>query len=182
METLALRPGEGIFGLGEQFLRLNKVGQTVDLNMVEATGTTTPRAYKNIPFFVSTAGYGLFLNHSSRITLWVGSMGAVDVQVAAEDDLDYFIFLGDIKPVLGRYTDLTGTRHRTDPIWPMAWLRYRQHCRRGGWLAPLRELGRFSRGAGIRRSGVRSRPRQHLRSRGAGWPRAFRPGAGMVMP
>lgn len=117
VETFALRPGEGIYGFGEQFLRLNKAGQTVDLNMVEATGTTTPRAYKNIPFFVSTAGYGVFLNHSSRITAWVGSMAAADLQIGLEDDfLDYYLFLGDIPTVLRRYTDLTG-KAAVPPRW-----------------------------------------------------------------
>ena len=77
--------------------------------MVDALGVTTPRAYKNIPFFVSTHGYGVFFNHSSLMTYWVGSMSAVDIQVAAEDDfLDYYLFTGDIKQVLASYTDLTG--------------------------------------------------------------------------
>ncbi|HVM07251.1 MAG TPA: TIM-barrel domain-containing protein [Acidimicrobiales bacterium] len=117
VETFALRPGEGIFGFGEQFTRLNKVGQTIDLNMVEATGTSTPRAYKNIPFFVSTGGYGVFLNHSSRITAWVGSLQAADVQLAIEDPfLDYYVFTGDIRTVLGRYTDLTG-KAAVPPKW-----------------------------------------------------------------
>jgi alpha-D-xyloside xylohydrolase len=117
VETFALRSGEGIFGFGEQFTRLNKVGQTVDLNMVEATGTSTPRAYKNIPFFVSTHGYGVFLNHSARITAWVGSLQAADLQLAIEDDfLDYYLFTGDIRTVLSRYTDLTG-KAAVPPAW-----------------------------------------------------------------
>jgi alpha-D-xyloside xylohydrolase len=116
-ECFALRPQEAIFGLGERFLRLNKVGQTADLDMVDALGVTTPRAYKNIPFFVSTAGYGVFFNHSSRMTVWVGSMSAADVQVAAEDDfLDYVVFLGDIKTVLAQYVALTG-RGSVPPDW-----------------------------------------------------------------
>jgi alpha-glucosidase (family GH31 glycosyl hydrolase) len=67
-ETYALRPGEAVFGFGEQFGRLEKSGQTIDLNMVEATGTTTPRAYKNIPFFWTTYGYGVLWNTTARAT------------------------------------------------------------------------------------------------------------------
>ncbi len=108
-ESFDLMPDEAIYGLGEKFIKLNKVGQTIDLNMVDALGVTTGRSYKNIPFFVSTRGYGTFFNHSSLMTCWIGSRSACDVQVAAEDDfLDYFIFIGDIRQVLGLYTDLTG--------------------------------------------------------------------------
>ena len=65
-----------LLGIGEQFGRVEKSGQTIDLNMVEATGTTTPRAYKNIPFFWTTHGYGVFCNTTARATAWVGSRGA----------------------------------------------------------------------------------------------------------
>lgn len=120
-ETYALRPGEAVFGFGEQFGRLNKVGQTVDVNMVEAVGTTTPRAYKNIPFFWTTGGYGVLWNTTARMTAWVGSRGAADIQVAAEDDqLDTYVFLGDPKTILDRYTTLTGKAH-VPPDWSFGW-------------------------------------------------------------
>ncbi len=109
VENFDLAHDECIYGLGEQFLKLNKVGQTIDLVMMEALGVTTPRSYKNVPFYVSSRGYGVFFNHSSLMTYWVGSMSAADVQVAAEDDfLDYYVITGDIKQVLAGYTDLTG--------------------------------------------------------------------------
>ncbi len=108
-ECFDLMPDEAIYGLGEKFIKLNKVGQTIDLNMTDALGVTTGRSYKNIPFFVSTRGYGTFFNHSSLMTCWIGSRSACDLQVAVEDNfLDYFIFIGDIRQVLGLYTDLTG--------------------------------------------------------------------------
>ena len=109
VENFDLHYDEAIYGLGEKFIKLNKVGQTIDLNMDDALGVTTPRSYKNIPFYVSTRGYGVFFNHSSLMTYWVGSMSAADVQVAAEDDfLDYYLMLGDIKQIFSAYTDITG--------------------------------------------------------------------------
>jgi len=113
VECFSLRPGEGVFGFGEKFLALDKVGQTVDLDMVEAMGTTTPRSYKNIPLFWTTGGWGVFLHHSARITCWVGSRAAADLQVAVEDD---FLFVGSPKEILARYTDLTG-RSAMPPRW-----------------------------------------------------------------
>jgi alpha-D-xyloside xylohydrolase len=109
VERFDLDSHEAIYGFGEKFSRLNKVGQTIDLLMSGTWGVTTPRSYKNVPFFVSTKGYGVFLNHSSPITCWVGSMSSVDIQIAVEDDfLDYFVIAGDIKEVLSQYTDITG--------------------------------------------------------------------------
>jgi len=117
VECFALHPHDGVFGLGERFLALDKVGQTVDLNMLEATGTTTPRSYKNVPFFWTPRGWGAFLHHSARITCWVGSRGAADLQVAVEEDfLDYYLFVGEPREILARYTDLTG-RSSMPPRW-----------------------------------------------------------------
>jgi alpha-D-xyloside xylohydrolase len=117
VECFALRPQEAVFGLGERFLALDKVGQTVDLVMEEALGTTSPRSYKNVPFFWTTRGYGVFLHTSARATCWVGSRAAADVQVAVEDDvLDYYLFLGSPAEILARYTALTG-RSAMPPRW-----------------------------------------------------------------
>jgi alpha-D-xyloside xylohydrolase len=109
VENFTLAHNECIYGFGEKFIRLNKVGQTIDLFMEDGLGVTTPRSYKNIPFYVSTNGYGVYFNHSSPMTFWVGSMSATDVQAAIQDDfLDYYIFTGSIKEVLSNYTTLTG--------------------------------------------------------------------------
>lgn len=120
-ETYALRPGEAVFGFGEQFGRLEKSGQTIELDMVEAIGTTTPRAYKNVPFFWTTRGYGTFWHTTARATAWVGSRNAADIQVAIEDDhLDQYVFVGDPKTILDRYTTLTGKAH-VPPRWSFGW-------------------------------------------------------------
>jgi alpha-D-xyloside xylohydrolase len=117
VECFDLHSHEAIFGLGEKFIRLNKMGQTIDLSMQEALGCTTPRSYKNIPFFASTRGYGVFLNHSCRITAWIGSMSATDLQVALEDDfLDYYLILGNLAEILPLYTDITG-KGQLPPLW-----------------------------------------------------------------
>ncbi len=109
VENFDLAHDECIYGLGEKFIKLNKVGQTIDLDMVDALGVTTPRSYKNIPFYVSNRGYGVYFNHSCLMSYWVGSRSIADVQVAAEDNfLDYYVITGTIKQVLATYTDITG--------------------------------------------------------------------------
>ncbi len=108
-ENFALNPHEAIYGFGEKFIKLNKVGQTIEFNTADGIGIGSTRTYKNVPFYVSTNGYGAYFNHSAFMTFWVGAMYAGDVQFAVMDDfLDYYIFTGDIKTVLSTYTDLTG--------------------------------------------------------------------------
>jgi len=117
VENFSLNHNECIYGLGERFLKLDKVGQTIDLNMKDALGVLSPRAYKNIPFYISGNGYGVFFNHSSLMTFWVGSTSACDVQVAIEDNfLDYYVFTGNIKEILKNYTTLTG-KGELPPKW-----------------------------------------------------------------
>lgn len=116
-ECFDLAPDEAVYGFGEKFIRLNKVGQTIDQDLVDALGVVTPRSYKCIPFYVSTRGYGVFFNHSCLMTYWVGSRCATRVQVALNDDfLDYFLIFGRIAEVLPSYQDLTG-RGAMPPEW-----------------------------------------------------------------
>ena len=72
-EVFSIGADECVYGFGEQFGRLDKVGQTIDVDMEEALGTITPRAYKNVPFWVTTAGWGVFANHDARLTAWIGA-------------------------------------------------------------------------------------------------------------
>ena len=116
-EVFSIRDGECVYGFGEQFGRLDKVGQTIDVNMTEAMGTVTPRAYKNVPFWVTTAGWGVFANHDARLTAWIGSRSSTQLQVAVDDPwFDAFVFVGDVREVLRAYTDLTG-RPNVPPDW-----------------------------------------------------------------
>lgn len=109
VESFVLSPGEAIYGLGEQFGPLNKIGQTIGLWNFEGFGNTAGRIYKNIPFFMSTRHYGVFINETKPITFWVGSREYCKNQIAIEGDLiDYFFFSGSFKEILNNYTELTG--------------------------------------------------------------------------
>jgi hypothetical protein len=54
-----------------------------------------------VPFWVTTAGWGAFANHDARLTAWIGSRCAPQLQVAVDDDwFDTFVFVGDVRQVL----------------------------------------------------------------------------------
>ncbi|MBU0703852.1 MAG: DUF4968 domain-containing protein [Chloroflexi bacterium] len=118
VENFTLSPGEAVYGFGEWFSTLNKRGQTVGLWAIDGMGNTSGRTYKNIPFFMSTAGYGVFVNHVLPMTFFVGSRSYVhNLLVAEGDSLDYYFFYGpSLKKIASAYTDLTG-KSPVPPKW-----------------------------------------------------------------
>ncbi|MFJ3588758.1 alpha-xylosidase [Streptomyces sp. NPDC090231] len=114
---LALDIGENVYGLGERFTPYVKNGQSVDIWQADG-GTSSELAYKNVPFYLSSRGYGVFVNHTGRVSFEIGSESVGQVQFSVEDQsLEYYIVAGPTpKEVLARYTALTGR-----PALPPAW-------------------------------------------------------------
>ena len=71
-EQLSLRPGERVYGLGERFGPLTRNGQSVEI-WNEDGGTASEQAYKNVPFYLTSAGYGVFVDHPGGVSFEVGS-------------------------------------------------------------------------------------------------------------
>jgi alpha-D-xyloside xylohydrolase len=80
---LALGVGENVYGLGERFTSFIKNGQSVEV-WNEDGGTASEQAYKNIPFYLTNNGYGVFVNHTGRVSLEVASEAVERVQFSAE--------------------------------------------------------------------------------------------------
>ena len=119
-DALYLAPDEHIYGLGEKFMPPDRRGQRIESWNFNTWGATNERAYKNVPFFVSTRGYGVFLNTTFR-TIWdvgSGATSSISTQIETEDDrLDLFLIDGpSIADVLERDTALTG-RPPVPPRW-----------------------------------------------------------------
>lgn len=117
LAELDLGVGEKVYGLGERFGPFVKNGQTVDM-WNEDGGTSSELAYKNIPFYISSKGYGVFVNHPGKISLEVQSERTTRVNISVPgEEIEYFIVYGDSpKDVLRRYTTLTG-RPGLVPSW-----------------------------------------------------------------
>ena len=108
-QQLTLGVNELIYGLGERFAAFVKNGQSVDIYN-EDGGTSTEQSYKNVPFYLSNRGYGVFVNHPERVSFEVASEAVNKVGFTVEGEhLDYFLINGPtMKEVLMRYTDITG--------------------------------------------------------------------------
>lgn len=116
-ERLNLNVGDAVYGMGERFGPLAKNGQVVDIWNRDG-GTSSEQAYKNVPFFLTNAGYGVFVNHTGLVSFEVGSEDVSKVQFSIEaQSMQYFVIHGPSpKEILARYTALTGR-----PALPPAW-------------------------------------------------------------
>ncbi|RCW77273.1 alpha-xylosidase [Saliterribacillus persicus] len=114
---LKLGVGEHLYGLGERFTPYVKNGQSVEIWNRDG-GTSSEQSYKNIPFYLSSKGYGVFVNHPEAVDFELGSETVSKAQFSVEGEhLDYYFINGPTpKEVISRYTDLTGR-----PALPPAW-------------------------------------------------------------
>ncbi|SMO96164.1 alpha-D-xyloside xylohydrolase [Gracilimonas mengyeensis] len=115
--VMSLSPDEKIFGFGESFTQFNKRGQKVVLWVDDANGTQNETMYKPIPFYMSSRGYGVFMHHSTPISVDVGKyFNAANSMMIGDDEADLFFFLGEPKDILDEYTELTG-KASMPPLW-----------------------------------------------------------------
>lgn len=115
--VFSMSPEEKIFGCGESFTQLNKRGQKVVLWTDDANGVQNETMYKPIPFYMSSRGYGIFMHHSTPITVDFGKyFNAANAMYIGDDEADLFVFIGEPKEILDEYTDLTG-KAAMPPLW-----------------------------------------------------------------
>jgi alpha-D-xyloside xylohydrolase len=146
-ETFALDVDEHLYGLGGQYGRFDKRGQRHIGWLRETAGTnTTPVTYMEVPFFLSSRGYGIFVNHGERVTYELGYPSTVSGSFRVDaPTLDYFLIAGpDPKAILRRYTALTG-RPALPPLWSLGvWMSrcmYRNRAEVEESVTRMREMG-----------------------------------------
>lgn len=108
-EQLTLSVGECIYGFGEKFTTFVKNGQNVETWNSDG-GTCCDQSYKSIPFYISSRGYGVFVNSSDKVSYEIASdtVSKVSFTVPGEK-LEYFVIGGEnLEEVISNYTTLTG--------------------------------------------------------------------------
>jgi alpha-D-xyloside xylohydrolase len=109
--------GESIHGLGERFGAWNKVGQSIEI-WNEDGGTSSEQAYKNVSFWLSSRGYGVFIDTPDKIDLEIGSERSCRLQTSVQSQrLKWYLIYGPTpKEVLTKYSILTGKPGKV-PAW-----------------------------------------------------------------
>ena len=76
-----LEVGEQIFGLGLNFQTVEQRGRILRLHMDHYGGQDNGRSHAPVPFYVSSKGYGVFINSARYIDVWTGTAVLKDSKV-----------------------------------------------------------------------------------------------------
>lgn len=111
------KPEEHFFGFGERFDSIDQRGKQVDLWVED--GSVGGLSYIPVPFYISTSGYGLFLNNEAKSIFRMATPddpSVVSIRVASSK-LNMLLFQGETpKEILSQYTSISG-RPEVPPNW-----------------------------------------------------------------
>jgi len=123
-----LRPGERIYGLGEKNGPINRVGSRFKMwnSDKPCYDIHEDPLYKSIPFFMSSAGYGIFFDNTykTEYDFGVEAVNYYSFSTPGGRMVYYFIYGPTYKQMISRYMELTGK-----PIMPPAWALGFSQCR-----------------------------------------------------
>jgi alpha-D-xyloside xylohydrolase len=107
-DSFAVEPDEHFYGFGEKFTDFDKRGQVLEMWAYDAFGVHGERAYKNVPFFISSRGYGVFVDSTTAIRFdMAASNHALFSLIVPDSLLDYYVIMGpDPKTIITRYAGL----------------------------------------------------------------------------
>ncbi|CAH6723963.1 putative alpha-xylosidase [[Candida] jaroonii] len=114
---LHLSVGEKLYGLGERYGAFVKNGQHIEM-WNEDGGTASNVTYKNVPFYMSNRGYGVFVDSTSNVSFDLQNecTNRVNIVVMGQGMRLYLIYGPTPKEILAKYASLTGL-----PALPPAW-------------------------------------------------------------
>jgi alpha-D-xyloside xylohydrolase len=108
--SLSAESGEHFAGTGERFTRLDLAGKTLLLENADGLGVNNRRCYKNIPFYLSSRPYGLFIHTHDHLRLSLADISTRAAQGTVESATADLFFIGGESPerILFNYRRLTG--------------------------------------------------------------------------
>ncbi len=146
MERFFTPSDEEFFGFGERFNRFYQRGHKIEMCVTDHDLDHKSDSYMPIPFFLSTKGYGIYVN-SSRYCLFEMCTRkddmysfTLDTSKADKPLLDYYFIVGDtLKDVIINYTDITGK-----PALPPQWV-FGPWMSSNGWNSQSRVMSEVNR-------------------------------------
>jgi alpha-D-xyloside xylohydrolase len=109
---------ECFYGTGERFTKMDLSGKTFQLRNQDGQGVNNRRTYKNIPFYLSSENYGIFVHTTAFAKFSLADHSTRSAQVLVEEPLvDFFVIGGDNpEQILFGYRQLTGFPSMP-PLW-----------------------------------------------------------------
>ncbi len=113
-----IEPDEKFAGTGERFAKMDLSGRTFQLKNQDGQGVNNRRTYKNVPFFLSSRLYGIFMHTTAYSKFSLADHSTRSVQLLAEEPaIDVFLIGGKTpEEIICEYRRLTGFPPML-PIW-----------------------------------------------------------------
>ena len=107
-------------GTGERFAHLDLSGRTLILENADGLGVNNRRCYKNIPFYLSSRPYGLFIHSHDHQRLSLADVSTRAAQAVVESPAVDLFFIGGGHPerILHNYRRITGFPPEV-PVWSL---------------------------------------------------------------
>jgi len=124
---------EHFYGFGEKFNSVDQAGRKITMQTWDPAGNKGDLAYKVVPWFMSTRGYGFHLD-SSAISFFDMRAASPNQYIVSNQfaSLKFNVVFGPkLTDVLSRYTEYTGRPAMTPPWAYGAWMST-DHWRDGG--------------------------------------------------
>jgi len=111
--TFPCKPDERFFGLGERFNALNQRGNIIDVRVYEQYKNHGQRTYMPIPFLLSSAGYGLYIESSRWMQFDLAATASdswtLEADLGGDETLSLHGFTGsDLLDIIAQFTQMTG--------------------------------------------------------------------------
>ena len=112
------KPDECFVGTGERFMKMDLSGQTFQLKNQDGQGVNNRRAYKNIPFYMSSRMYGTFYHTTAYSKLSLAGQSTRSVEFMSDQAMIDAFIIGGQSPeeILRGYRMLTGFPSMP-PLW-----------------------------------------------------------------
>ena len=102
---------EAFYGFGERYNALNQRGNVMDIRVYEQYKSQDKRTYMPIPFMLSSAGYGVYVESSRwmQFDLTAPDRWVLEADLGEDHDLRLVWFRGnDPMEIIGAFTRMTG--------------------------------------------------------------------------
>lgn len=109
--SFACAPDEAFFGLGERFNALSQRGNVMDIRVYEQYKSQGERTYMPIPFLLSSAGYGVYVESSRwmQFDLTAPDSWTLEAEVGDDQTLRLVWFTGDDPlEIIGSFAQMSG--------------------------------------------------------------------------
>lgn len=108
--TLSLTKGEKLFGTGEHFDSVQRRGKKFHIYAIDKWCRTRGNSYLPVPFFISSACSGVFINRYEHSVFDMGRRKSDEIKITQlHAPLDMYVFLNETpEKILTAYSRITG--------------------------------------------------------------------------